>query len=121
MDLDVTVTGGGGYIQMPTTSIVAGGPYRVHFIHGDDAVTNGVLTASIQRGRFQPDRRYSNSASWNEVDFGTYPTVLSRSVLTLSPDLSAVAVHQLATASLSVGPSVVAVAVHQKSRCGSKC
>ena len=26
MDLDVTVTGGGGYIQMPTTSIVAGGP-----------------------------------------------------------------------------------------------
>lgn len=26
MDLDVSVTGGGGCVQMPTTSIVAGGP-----------------------------------------------------------------------------------------------
>ena len=26
MDLDVSVTGGGGYVQMPTTSVTAGGP-----------------------------------------------------------------------------------------------
>ncbi len=26
MDLDVTVTGGGGYVQMASTSITAGGP-----------------------------------------------------------------------------------------------
>ena len=71
MDLDVTVTGGGGYIQMPYHFTVAGGPIAFHFIHGDDAVTNGVLSPpAFNAVDFNQTGVTVTAPAWNEVDSG---------------------------------------------------